>query len=179
MSPIVIGVSAGGPKTLKKLLESIRELRVPLVVAQHNLSSQMGDFVKWLRSETRKDVILVERSELLREGGVYLPAGSKDILLRGRDIVVVEDSKGAIAPSIDRLFESAANCLGPDAVAIVLGGLGEDGVRGALEIVKRGGRVVTQSDAEFSYLPEIVTRKVDKVARRTLDEIALMIESMR
>ena len=178
MKPVVIGVSAGGPKTLRALLREVRDLKVPIVIAQHNLSSQMEDFSRWLRDETGKDVILVERAEVIQPGFVYLPAGNKDIMLRGEDIVVVEESKGLIAPSIDRLFESAARYLEGDAIAVVLGGLGEDGVKGAMEVARVGGRVIVQSDAEFSYLPEAVARRVDRVARRTLKEIALMIESM-
>ena len=178
MAVVVIGSSAGGPKTLKKLLSGIRNLRVPVVIAQHNLSSEVDSFAKWIEIETGKDVVLVEDRETLRPGVVYLPGREKDIVLTGEKTVRAEKSNGSIAPSIDRLFESAAIYLKDKALAVVLGGLGKDGVDGARKIVENGGKVVVQSDPEFGYLPEQVSKSVKRVAKRSLSEIILMLETM-
>jgi len=176
--PVVIGSSAGGPKTLKKLLSGVDILRVPLIVAQHNLSSEVESFAKWIEIETGKKVVLVKDRELLRPGIVYLPVKDRDIVLAGGEVVRVVEPGGRITPSIDRLFESAAFYLKDRAVAIVLGGLGRDGVMGAKRIAESGGRIIVQSDPEFEYLPEQVSKEVERVAKRSLDEIILILRTM-
>ncbi len=178
MLPVVIGSSAGGPNTLKKLLLGISDLRFPVVVAQHNLASEVENFAKWIAFETKRKIVLVNDKEIIRDGRVYFPSKGNDILIKGKNMVTVEKSNGAIAPSIDRLFESAARCLKEDAFAIVLGGLGTDGVRGARKIVESGGKVIVQSDPEFGYLPEMVFKNTEKVARRSLEEIILILETL-
>lgn len=178
MVPVVIGSSAGGPKTLKRLLSGVKSLKIPVVIAQHNLSSEVENFVRWIGRETDKNVVLVENVRILEPGVVYFPGKDRDIVLVGREKVRAEKSRGTIAPSIDRLFESAAVYLKGEAVAIVLGGLGRDGVEGARKIIESGGKVIVQSDPDFGYLPEQVMKDVKRVAKRSLSEIILLLETM-
>lgn len=153
-------------------------MRVPVIIAQHNLSSEVENFANWIESETKKKVVLVKDKEFLKPGMVYFPVKDRDIVLAGSEVVRVEKSDGRITPSIDRLFESAAFYLKDKAVAIVLGGLGRDGVMGAKRIVENGGKVIVQSDPEFGYLPEQVSKEVKRVAKRSLDEIILILRTM-
>ncbi len=178
MIPVVIGSSAGGPKTLKRLLSGVKSLKIPVVIAQHNLLSEVENFARWIGRETQKKVVLVENRETLKPGVVYFPGKGKDVVLAGRETVKAENSTGSIAPSIDKLFESAAIYLKERAVAIVLGGLGRDGVEGARKIIEIGGRVIVQSDPDFGYLPEQVSRDVRRVVKRSLSEIILLLETM-
>jgi two-component system chemotaxis response regulator CheB len=176
--PVVIGSSSGGPRNLKNLLHWIGDLKTSLVIAQHNLPSYMESFAKWLEEETKKPVILVESKVILERGKVYLPAGSKNILIGEDNTVLAVKSRTNISPSIDVLFESAAKIYGKNAIAVVLGGLGFDGLYGAKRISEGGGTVIVQSDADFSYLPTLVERNVYKVMKRSLREISMFIESL-
>jgi len=179
MKVVVIGVSAGGPETLKKLFQDVKVLYVPVVIAQHDITEDVEGFAKWLSSQIEWKVQVVHRKSMLIPSTLYIPVGGKDIVLIGKDVVVVEEPVGVVAPSIDRLFKSAAKFLKSDAVAIVLSGLGRDGVEGAKMIEKVGGRVITQQDAKFSHLPELVAKEVLKSAKRNQLDIAMILENLR
>ena len=176
MGIVAIGVSAGGPETLKRLFGSIENLRPAILLAQHNLVGQMEAFARWLEDVSGKEVHLVERDEKVARGVIYVPKSGMDLILKSEDLVGVRRAKGIVSPSIDALFQSVAEVLGGRAVAIVLGGLGRDGVMGALEIARRGGMVLVQKDAKFPFLPENVLKSVDTASKKSLDEIAVFLE---
>ncbi len=173
---VAVGASAGGPETLKRLFGSIDDLKPAILLAQHNLAGQMEDFARWLSTVSRKEVKLVLKDEKISGGVVYVPGPGKDLVLKSEKTVGVEDSKGVVAPNIDTLFHSVARVLGKKAVVIVLGGLGSDGVLGAVEVVRRGGKVIVQKDAKFPFLPMNVLKSVRKVSEKTLDEIAVFLQ---
>ncbi len=179
MKVVVIGVSAGGPETLKNLFQNVKILHVPVVVAQHNTTEDVEGFAKWLSSQIKWNVQVVRNKDMISPSTIYIPAGGKDIVLLGREVVATEDPIGTIAPSIDRLFKSAAKFLKDDAVAIVLSGLGRDGVEGAKEVTSAGGRVIVQQDARFSHLPELVAEEVSRSSKRSWIDIAMLLENLR
>jgi two-component system chemotaxis response regulator CheB len=77
-------------------------------------------------------------------------------------------------PSIDVLFDSAADTYGPAAIGIILTGANEDGARGLANIVRRGGRALVQDPktAEIPIMPEAALRAVPAAEKLTLDKMA-------
>src|SRR5204862_1817657 len=86
---------------------------------------------------------------------------------RGEMHLSVDDAVRFSRPSIDVLFESAADAYGPELVGVVLTGANEDGARGAKRIKERGGLVIVQdpTTAEAPEMPSAVAAavKVDQV----------------
>ena len=178
MKVLIIGVSAGGPSTLKELFRKVKRLEVPVVVAQHNISEHMEGFVQWLKSEIPWQVVLLDGEMKLEEGKIYIPSGGKDVVLRHGMRVAAVPSKSIVAPSIDRLFSSASKVLRENVVAMVLGGLGRDGISGAKDVLRMGGVVIIQKDAQFSYLPNAIGAELPRAMKRNLNEMVLYIESL-
>ncbi len=177
MKVVAIGVSAGGPETLKNLFSRLERFSFPVLLVQHNLPDQVHSFAQWLSLVTEKDIVVVKDDVKVEGGRIYVPAPYMDLIMKSKDTVGVSKTEGPFFPSIDKLFTSVARSVGKDAIAIVLGGLGGDGVRGSQEIARNGGLVIVQKDAKFPYMPISVSRKVKSV-EKTLDEIVSFLESV-
>lgn len=178
MKIIVIGVSAGGPCTLKELFSKISNIPYPVLIAQHNVSEQMEGFAQWFADNIPWKVTLVKSESKLQKETIYLPSGGKDLVIKDQSTVIAINSSSGIAPSIDRLFESAARVFQDKSIGIILGGLGKDGVKGAKKVIENNGIVIVQKDAKFSYLPMTVKKSIPRVKGKKLQEIILYIENL-
>jgi two-component system chemotaxis response regulator CheB len=147
---IIIGASTGGPQALGVLLKAAGKVRVPVVIAQHMPEFFTASLAAMLATDTGLDVREAKSRETLVPGSVYLIAGGHHgSLVRGIAgfrLNLTPSTEGA-APSIDRLFASAAVCA-VSPLAVLLTGMGRDGCEGALELRRRNAPVLVQSPAE-------------------------------
>ena len=150
---VAIGVSTGGPDALSALLPLLpRQFPVPIVIVQHmppNFTRRLAD---QLRSKSAIGVGEAVASELLRPGHAWIAPGDYHmVVVRDKQGVRLEMSQGApenfCRPSVDVLFRSVADVYGPSALAVVLTGLGKDGLRGCEKIRAAGGQVLVQDQA--------------------------------
>jgi two-component system chemotaxis response regulator CheB len=147
---LAIAASTGGPPALCALLQALpRELPLPVVVVQHIVEGFLPGLVKWLRSEVPFHVTLAEHGQLLVPGTVYLAPDNRhievDVGMRAR--LSQGDPVEGFRPSASVLFSSLARSLGPGATAVVLTGMGRDGLEGARALRAAGGRVLAQDEA--------------------------------
>jgi len=147
---IVVGASTGGPQALAVLLRAAGKIRVPVVIAQHMPRFFTASLAAMLAADTGLDVREAKSREPLLPGSVYLIAGGQHGTLArgiaGFRLQLTAATEGA-APSIDRLFVSAALCA-VSPLAILLTGMGRDGCEGAQELRRRNASVLVQSPAE-------------------------------
>ena len=168
---VVIGVSAGGLQTLKIILPALAaDFPLPLVIVQH-LSADADSFlVNYLNEISAIAVKEAEDKEPLTAGVAYLaPAGYHLLVeLDRRFSLSVDDRVNFARPSIDVLFESAADVFGEKLIGVVLTGANNDGARGLKAIKARGGLAIVQNPrtAEFATIPEaaITATKVDHIS---------------
>lgn len=152
---VAIGASTGGPPALEQLLTAMpQDLPIPIVVAQHMPSAFTSHLAGRLDEQVALRVVEAQQGTPLENGTVYVAPGARHIeVVRhgGRDYVNLNDRKSrtGIRPSADRLFKSVAKVFGPRATAVVLTGMGRDGLDGAREIRRLGGTVYAQ-DQESS-----------------------------
>ena len=146
---IAIGGSLGALKTLEVVLGGLpRSLAVPVVVVLHRDESDPSDLAAWLDHACLLPVSEVEDKEAVLAGHVYIsPAGYHTLLDDGWFSLSTEPQVNSARPSIDVLFESAADAYGAGVVAVVLTGASMDGARGAGRVVERGGSVIVQDPA--------------------------------
>jgi two-component system, chemotaxis family, protein-glutamate methylesterase/glutaminase len=145
---VVIGASTGGPAAVTAVLGALpASLPVPVAVVVHmppsftaSLAARIDGFSPLRVREAADGMPLAPGEAVLAPGGFHLHV---DGALRCR--VTVEPLAERHRPSVDVLFESAAATLGGDVVAVVMTGMGDDGLRGARAIHERGGAVLTQS----------------------------------
>jgi two-component system, chemotaxis family, protein-glutamate methylesterase/glutaminase len=149
---LVIGTSTGGPNALAELLPAMPEdLPVPIVIVQH----MPPLFTRLLAERLNKQAaIAVHEGEMgakLEPGNAWIAPGNYHMTLeRHGTAVQLHLSQGApensCRPAVDPLFRSAATVFGPNVLAVVLTGMGSDGVQGAQHIRERGGQVLIQDE---------------------------------
>jgi two-component system chemotaxis response regulator CheB len=147
---VVIGASTGGPQALGKLLRTMGPIRPPVVVALHMPRFFTASLATMLAADTGLDVREAIANDPLMPGSVHIiPGGQHGTVVRGLAgfrLRLVE-AVAEIAPSVDRLFLSAASVAAAPA-AVLLTGMGRDGCAGARQLHGRGAPVLVQTPAE-------------------------------
>jgi two-component system chemotaxis response regulator CheB len=159
----VIGVSAGGIEALKVLLPLLpASVPFPIVIVQHRDSRSNGFLAEYLNRMSEIVVSEAEDKEPLCAGHVYLaPAGYHLLIESDRSFSLSADARvNYSCPSIDVLFESAADAFQESLIGIVLTGANADGARGLKAIKARGGVAIVQNPAtaESSAMPHAALR---------------------
>lgn len=178
---IVIGTSLGGLNALEAVLSGLSpELPVPVVIVQHRGKTTNGSLLTSLKEVSSLPIEEAEDKTPLNPGRIYLAPPDYHLLVeRGSLALSVEPAVEHSRPSIDVLFESAANAYGPGVIGVILTGANADGAAGAARIRQRGGRVVVQdpAGAEAAAMPAAaIAAGCDLVV--PLAEIASCLASM-
>ncbi|MDH4467655.1 MAG: chemotaxis-specific protein-glutamate methyltransferase CheB [Bacteriovoracaceae bacterium] len=150
-SLIVIGSSTGGPPAIEKVLSDLpKTLRVPILIAQHMPPVFTASFAKRLGQITGIECEEGRDGEILNNNKIYIAPGDFHMsLVKVSNQVQIKLDKtphrNSVRPAVDPLFETAANLYGPKTLAIVLTGMGEDGLVGARAIKSENGAVAIQN----------------------------------
>ena len=146
----VIGVSSGGLEALAVILAQLpAAFPIPVLVVQH-MQPDAGTFLaEYLDERSRLGVKMADEKEALRPGWVYLAPPSYHLLVEEDETLSlsVEERVNFARPSIDVLFESAADAYGPELIGIILTGGSRDGSQGLKRIKERGGLTLVQDPA--------------------------------
>ncbi len=149
---VAIGVSTGGPNALAALMPSFpANFPVPMVIVQHmppNFTKLLADR---LNSKSELTIKECKNGEVLEPGHVYIAPGDYHMYIeQSKDDVVAFLNQGppenSCRPSVDVLFRSVAKIYGRNALAVVLTGMGQDGLHGCEHIQSRGGQVIAQDE---------------------------------
>jgi two-component system chemotaxis response regulator CheB len=150
---VVLGVSTGGPQGLKTVIPRLpADFPVPLVIVLHMPIGYTEAYAKRLDDLSALTVVEARDGEVLRPGLVMVaPAGRHLTLHRdgeGRTSVRldVKPLDTPHRPSVDVLFQSAADLYGDRVLGVVMTGMGADGRDGAAWIKARGGAVLTEAE---------------------------------
>lgn len=148
----VVGTSTGGPQALTHLFSRLpRGLPIPLAVALHippgytpALAARLSQLGGVPVDEARHGMELLPGRAALAPGGMHLRIRCRS----GQFFAEVgrEPLETLHHPSVDLLFESAAEAAGPGALGLIMTGMGEDGLRGARAIREAGGRMLAESE---------------------------------
>ena len=174
---IVIGTSAGGLNALQKILGPLpADFPLPILVVQHRLPAA-DDFLTFSLNEScALSVKEAEEKELIKPGFIYIAPANYHLLVEGdKTLSLTIDAKVCYArPSIDVLFETAAEAYLSALVGIILTGANNDGTAGLKKIKEKGGLTIAQdpATAESDVMPLSAIREnvVDKIL--SLAEIA-------
>ena len=150
---VLVGASTGGPPAVQKLLEALVGLPVCVVVAQHMPARFTQAFAERLDQSIGFRVSEAKTGDPILPGRVYVAPGGEQLELEegptgGLSIVIkISAPNDAHAPSVDRLFSSAAKIAPKGTRAIVLTGMGVDGAKGALALKKAGVEVWAEAES--------------------------------
>jgi two-component system chemotaxis response regulator CheB len=148
---ILLGASMGGPAALRSILSGFPADAPPCLVVQHMQGSFTRDFARRLDAAAAPEVREATGRESLVPGRVLVAPGDRHLVVtrsdRGevRAEVVGGDPVQGHRPSVDVLFHSAAEVLGPRAVSALLTGMGRDGAEGLLAMRRAGARTFAQA----------------------------------
>src|SRR6266566_3147878 len=156
---VAVGTSWGGLAALRTLLGGLpANFGIPVVVVQHRGKDAdqllLGEL---LQDATPLDVREIEDKEPLLPATVYLAPADYHVLIEaGHASLPVEEPVRFSRPSIDVMFTSAADTYRSGTIGVVLTGANENGARGLVHIVKRGGRALVQDpeSAEIRIMPK-------------------------
>ncbi|MHA1113474.1 MAG: protein-glutamate methylesterase/protein-glutamine glutaminase [Alphaproteobacteria bacterium] len=150
---LVLGSSTGGPKALLTLFGGLRDkLRLPILLAQHMPATFTAMLAEHIAGAGGRPAAEGRDGTAIEAGHVYVAPGD-------HHMVVAEESGGLVLrlnqepaenfcrPSVDPLLRSAARAYGPAVLAVILTGMGHDGLAGCEAIVEAGGTVVAQDEA--------------------------------
>jgi two-component system chemotaxis response regulator CheB len=148
---LVMGASTGGPVALQHILTSLpQDFPVPIAIAQHMPKAFTQSFAERLNGLAQIEVREAEHGETVRPGTALLAPGDMHMNLRrkGAGIVVelVDDPSYVYRPSVDLLFSGVARIFESRVVAVVLTGMGTDGLAGVREVRARNGYVIAQDE---------------------------------
>jgi len=185
---VVVGVSTGGPEALSALFKGFpANFPVPIVTVIHLPQQFTESLARVLDRSSRLAVKVVETGECVERGRIYLSPGGVHLAVeratRRRLRVVTQDTppEGGCKPSVNVLFESVAKVCRGAVVAVIMTGMGNDGVRGLTRLKERGGYALAQ-DEETSVvwgMPGSVVRAgladevvpLDRLARRIIRSV--------
>jgi len=165
----VIGASLGGPAALKLLLSGLpRKFRPPIVIVQHRGKTPDEALADFLGEAAPFPVLEPNDKEPLEAGHVYLAPADYHLLVEPGSLALsTEAPVNYSRPSIDVLFESAAQAYGSGVIGVILTGASRDGASGCARIKERGGVVLAQEveDTAGSVMPAaaIAATNVDQV----------------
>lgn len=154
VSCVVVGSSTGGPPALEAMLGQLpTDLAVPIVVAQHMPPMFTQSLASRLDSVTALTVVHAETGMPLLPGTVYIAQGGRHLRVarvgagRSRLEITTQPTEALYKPSVNVLFESAAQVFGPKLLGIMLTGMGDDGAKGSKSLVDAGGMLLGQTEA--------------------------------
>jgi two-component system chemotaxis response regulator CheB len=173
---IALVSSLGGLDALGRVLRTMpAHLDASVIALQHSDPARASQLARLLDQRGPLPVTEARDGAALSPGGVIVaPSGFHTLIGRDRTVALVRSGqRPPDRPSADLLLTSLAVAVGPDAIAVILTGLGHDGAAGATAVKRLGGTLITSSIAtsQEPSMPEaaIDTGLVDRVL--PLDDI--------
>jgi two-component system chemotaxis response regulator CheB len=173
---VVVGASTGGLKALQTLLSGlVADFPLPIAIVQHRGKESGSELCEFLRQSSRLPVTEPEDKEPILAGHAYLAPSNYHLLIEeGRFALSIESPVAFARPSIDVLFETAADEYQERTVGVILTGRNNDGTRGLGKIKALGGLAVVEDPASAACreMPDsaVAHTKVDWIL--PLEEIA-------
>ncbi len=150
---VAIGVSTGGPAALMDLLPGLPEdFCAPIVIVQHMPPDFTRLLAQRLDSKCRIKVAEGRMRQVLKPGEAWIAPGDFHMTVErdGADVLMnigQGSRENSCRPSVDVLFRSVAETFGHHALAVVMTGMGRDGVAGCQHIHACGGYIIVQDEA--------------------------------
>jgi len=151
---LVIGSSTGGPQALMTLIAELGPVidRHPVLITQHMPPTFTTILAEHLARSSRRPAHEAIDGERVKPGQIYLAPGGRHmrVVRQGAEVAIALDDGPPVnfcKPAVDPLFTSAIDVWQAGTLALILTGMGSDGMRGGKEIVAAGGNVIAQDEA--------------------------------
>jgi two-component system chemotaxis response regulator CheB len=180
---IVIGASAGALEALSVVLPALRaDFGLPIMIVVHVPPDRPSALVELFRAKCRLVVQEAEDKDPIRAGYIYFAPPDYHLLVEKSKCLSLSSDEPVLysRPSIDVLFESAADAYGRALLSILLTGANPDGAEGMKAVVAAGGTAIVQDpDCAFAAaMPEAAIRACPGALVMSLEEIAAYLQKV-
>lgn len=174
---VAIGASAGGVQALLALLPALpADFPWPIFIVLHVPADRGNVLAPLFEAKCRLEVKEAEDKETARPGVVYFAPSDYHLLIEGNgDLALSSDEAVNYSrPSIDVLFESAADAYGAGLIGVILTGANDDGAKGLKAVADAGGIALVEepADAYAQAMPQAARRACDTALVLPLERIA-------
>jgi len=177
---IVIGTSSGGINALKFLFSALPiDFSIPIIIVQHISPRSDNQWIKLLNINSKLYLKEADEKEKIEHGKVYIAPPNYHLMIERNKTfsLTIDERVNYSRPSIDVLFESAAEAYKNKLIGVILTGSNNDGTNGIKRIQECGGLIIAQDPetAESSYMPAsaIATNQPDYIL--SLEEITALL----
>ncbi len=177
---VAIGSSAGGISLLQRILAALpAKYLLPIVVVSHLPSTPFSHLNQLLNRNSILPVIMATDKSKILPGRVYIAPPGYHLLIESERCFAlsVDPPVQSVRPSIDVLFQSAAEVFEKQLIAVILSGANQDGVHGMATVKELGGLsiVLDPALAEFHTMPAAVIAAVEVEYIANIDEIIALL----
>ena len=156
--PLVVGIGAstGGISAINTILRSLPDtMTLPIAITQHLPMNFIDVFARQIESVSGRRTQVVKPGLHLAPGEIVIAPGNAHMVIRSSQSRLVTDldispARSGCMPSVDTMLTTLAVATRGGAIALILSGMGRDGVQGAEELYKAGGTVLAQDPASSS-----------------------------
>lgn len=151
---IAIGASTGGPLAIQTILSGLpKDFSVPVLIIQHIAPGFTPGFAEWLAQTCDLPIHVATHGERILPGHVYVAPDGFQMKVEKEDTLwlTADEAENGLRPSVSYLFRSVARVYGPQAVGVLLSGMGRDGAE-ELKMMKEVGAVTIAQDKESSVV---------------------------
>jgi two-component system chemotaxis response regulator CheB len=149
---IAIGSSTGGPQALFTLLKGVKsEIKLPIVITQHMPATFTTILAEHIQRESGWPCAEAKDGEALAPGRIFLAPGNYHMVVERAGVQQVlrlnqDPPENFCRPAVDPMLRSVAKVFGGRTLAVILTGMGADGLEGGKAVVEAGGAVVAQDE---------------------------------
>jgi len=176
---IVLGASTGGTQAIELFLKAMPPDCPGIVIVQHMPEMFTKSFADRLNTLCKITVKEGAQGDIITNGKAIIAPGNRHMMIsKSGAKYLVQINDGPLVnrhrPSVDVLFRSAANCAGPNALGIIMTGMGDDGARGLLEMRNAGSYTIAEDESSCIVfgMPKVAINLGAACAVMPLEEIA-------
>jgi two-component system, chemotaxis family, protein-glutamate methylesterase/glutaminase len=149
---IAIGASTGGIPAIFEIIRNLDPaINCPIFITQHLPDAFMAFFARQLAGQTNRTVSVAEKGALVTANNIYIAPGAAHLVCKRKHSKIYIDhldhyEGSRYCPSVDAMFASVASIYGNEAVAVVLSGMGNDGIHGARLLSQSNAKIIIQDE---------------------------------
>jgi two-component system chemotaxis response regulator CheB len=149
---VAIGASTGGTEAIREVLQALPADAPAIVISQHIPAAFSRPFAERMNQCSAMSVCEAQDGQHILPGHVYIAPGDRHLIIerdgaRYRCRLSDGPHVNRHRPSVDVMFRSVAQNVGPNATGVLLTGMGDDGARGLLEMLEAGAHTIAQDEA--------------------------------
>lgn len=180
---VVIGTSAGAVQALSAILPPLpADYPLPVMVVVHVPPDRRNALTELFQTRCAMTVREAEDKEPIAPGVIYFAPPDYHLLVETPELLALSTDEPVLhsRPSIDVLFESAADAFGPGLVGIILTGANQDGAEGLRAVAEAGGVAVVEdpASAAASAMPEAALAAWPGARTMSLEDIGVYLRSL-